>query len=88
MCFPTNASAQAAPQTPAWGNNVELDIRESDFRPATPHTALSRISGFARVSQGRWAVPWAPAAPRPSSPRPVPAAFSRDLSALAWLSRP
>lgn len=46
MCFPTNASAQAAPQTPAWGNNVELDIRESDFRPATPHTALSRISGF------------------------------------------
>ena len=45
MCFSTSSATQAAPQTPAWGNNVELDIRESDFRPATPHTALSRISG-------------------------------------------
>lgn len=31
-------------KTAAWGNNVELSIR--DFEPATPHTALSRISGF------------------------------------------
>ena len=52
MCFPTNTATQAAPQSATWGNHVELDIRASDFQPRTPHTALSRISGFCSGAAG------------------------------------
>lgn len=54
FCCPTSSSSQAASQTAALGNNVELDIR--DFEPGlqtrTPHTALSRISGFCSGAAG------------------------------------
>ena len=51
-CCPTSSSSPAAPQNTAWGDNVQLEIREGDFQSRTPHTALSRISGFCSGAAG------------------------------------